>query len=155
MKIELKKLKIAKHLSEETLAYTADVYIDGKLAFHAKNDGQGGADVYYRVGDVTVAEVDAWAKENVPPYVGELGTLEADMEMAIGNLIERMDAEKQLNRWLKSKVVLIDDQDTTYTVACQPTQQNIDAVAAKNPGLVIVNNCSPELRERVLTAMTA
>lgn len=47
MKIELKKLKVAEHLSEETTAYTADVYIDGKCVGYAKNNGQGGeTDIY-------------------------------------------------------------------------------------------------------------
>lgn len=43
MKITLKKLKIAEHLSEETTAFTADVYADGTLIGYAKNDGQGGS----------------------------------------------------------------------------------------------------------------
>ena len=47
MKIELKNLKIAAHLSEETTAYSATIHVDGKRAFDARNDGHGGADRYH------------------------------------------------------------------------------------------------------------
>lgn len=73
MKIELKKLKIAEHLSEETTAYTADVYIDGKCIGYAKNDGQGGeTDIRCNhASDSPLHKLlyDAieWAK-NQPPY---------------------------------------------------------------------------------------
>lgn len=45
--IELRKIKHSKSLSEETPAYTADVYVDGKLFCHVSNHGQGGCDKYY------------------------------------------------------------------------------------------------------------
>ena len=47
MKIELKKLKIAEHLSEETTAFSAEIFIDGVLAGYAKNSGQGGSTDYH------------------------------------------------------------------------------------------------------------
>ena len=47
MKIELKKLKIAEHMSEETTAFTADIFVDGKEAGYAKNDGHGGCTFYH------------------------------------------------------------------------------------------------------------
>lgn len=43
MNIEVKKISISDSLSEETLAYTANVYIDGKLSGAARNSGNGGA----------------------------------------------------------------------------------------------------------------
>lgn len=43
MKIELKNVKYSEHLSEETNAFTADVYIDNKKVLSARNDGKGGA----------------------------------------------------------------------------------------------------------------
>lgn len=45
MKIELRKIKLLKSLSEETPAYTADVYVDGKLFCHVSNHGHGGCDM--------------------------------------------------------------------------------------------------------------
>ena len=40
--IELKNVKVAHHMSEETTAFTATLYINGKKAAHVKNDGRGG-----------------------------------------------------------------------------------------------------------------
>jgi len=41
-RITLKKVRIAKIQSEETLAYTADIYFDGEKVAYARNDGCGG-----------------------------------------------------------------------------------------------------------------
>lgn len=43
MKIELKSLRISLAMSEETTAFTADVYINGVKAGYAKNQGCGGS----------------------------------------------------------------------------------------------------------------
>jgi len=47
MVIELKKFSHNARLSEETNAFTADLYIDGKNVGYAKNDGQGGSTEYH------------------------------------------------------------------------------------------------------------
>lgn len=47
MKIELRKLKIAEHMSEETTAFTAEIFIDGVRAGYAKNSGRGGNTDYH------------------------------------------------------------------------------------------------------------
>jgi 3-hydroxy-3-methylglutaryl CoA synthase len=49
MNIELKNIKYYESFSEETLAFNANLYIEGKRAGIAKNDGGGGAT--YCVGD--------------------------------------------------------------------------------------------------------
>lgn len=46
MNIELKSIKQFPSLSEETNAFTANLYIDGKKAAYVKNDGQGGSTSY-------------------------------------------------------------------------------------------------------------
>ncbi|HQR91118.1 MAG TPA: hypothetical protein PLH31_17985, partial [Caulobacter sp.] len=72
MLIELRKQKIIKHLSQDCSCYTAELWIDGRLAFLASNRGQGGADDYRQVGVITEAEVDTWLKANRPvrPFDG-------------------------------------------------------------------------------------
>lgn len=47
MKIELKNLKIYDGMSEETIAFTSDVYVNGKKLAYAKNDGRGGCTYYH------------------------------------------------------------------------------------------------------------
>ena len=47
MHITLRNLKIDDAASEETLSFTASVYINGKRAGTAANEGRGGANTYY------------------------------------------------------------------------------------------------------------
>ncbi len=47
MNIELKNIKHFPSLSEETEAFTANIYINGVQAGHAKNNGHGGSTDYY------------------------------------------------------------------------------------------------------------
>lgn len=47
MNIQLKNIKVAKHLSQETTAFSADVYINNVKAAYCKNDGHGGATFYW------------------------------------------------------------------------------------------------------------
>lgn len=51
MKIELKNIKFSEHLSEETNAFTADIYVEGKKCGYCKNDGQGGCTMVKAFGD--------------------------------------------------------------------------------------------------------
>jgi hypothetical protein len=45
MKIELKRFTTSARLSQETTAFAADVWVDGKKAGTAQNDGRGGATI--------------------------------------------------------------------------------------------------------------
>jgi hypothetical protein len=47
MKIELKRIQHARNLSEETNAFTADIYVNGEYVGYAKNDGHGGCTDYH------------------------------------------------------------------------------------------------------------
>ena len=46
MNISLKSVKIADHLSQETNAFTATLYVDGKRTARIRNGGTGGCDEY-------------------------------------------------------------------------------------------------------------
>lgn len=48
MKIEIKNIKVADTLTEETTAFTADIFVDGKKVGYARNDGRGGCTDYNR-----------------------------------------------------------------------------------------------------------
>ena len=48
--IEIKNLKLNTHFSQETHCFTATVYIDGKRAFSAENEGRGGPSNYHPYG---------------------------------------------------------------------------------------------------------
>lgn len=67
--ITLKKIKSLASLSEETIAYTADLYVDGVLLGYVSNHGQGGADEFYPAKGKTYndyMEADKRIKETYP-----------------------------------------------------------------------------------------
>ncbi len=65
MKIELKCFTTNARLSQETTAFAADVWVNGKLAGYAKNDGHGGATMIHLDRSVR-DQVEARGKELVP-----------------------------------------------------------------------------------------
>lgn len=65
MKIELKNIHHSVQLSEETEAFTANLYIKGNHAGFAKNNGHGGATDYYHEnekGRELIREAEAYCK---------------------------------------------------------------------------------------------
>lgn len=46
-RIALKSLKVSKSLSDETTAFSANLYLDGKSLGHAENRGHGGETSFY------------------------------------------------------------------------------------------------------------
>lgn len=65
MKIELKNVKYMASLSEETMCFSATVYIDGKKRGEVKNRGCGGAHDYHPF--ELEGEIEAHAA-TLPPY---------------------------------------------------------------------------------------
>lgn len=86
MKVELKKLAIYQRLSEETTAFSADVWIDGQKVGHAKNDGQGGATlVYLNVSTTRKNEIEAALIGRVPTEYARFTT---GVEWAVDEIVE-------------------------------------------------------------------
>jgi len=65
MKIELKNIKFSEAMSEETNAFTANLYINGKNVGYCKNTGQGGCTDYHAntpEDRKVIAEAEAYCK---------------------------------------------------------------------------------------------
>jgi hypothetical protein len=73
MKIELKNVKVYLGMSEETIAFNASLYVDGKKVGDAKNSGTGGAN-------------SIW-----------VGTKDGKYD---SDLVEKMKAEAATHTWL-------------------------------------------------------
>ena len=103
MKIELKKLKVYDKLSEETTAFTADVYINGKNVGTAENTGKGGeTDLnFYHEKDSPLRklcdEAEAWAK-TLPDRVVNFGskpfTIKVDLTLLVDEQVEEFLKKK-------------------------------------------------------------
>ena len=98
-KVELKSLKIASNLSEETIAFTANIYVDGKKVGWAKNGGYGGGTEYRLEGADLREAVEGWAKtlpDRVSSFNGGDGkpfTYPMDFEAVIDDIVYKKDAE--------------------------------------------------------------
>jgi hypothetical protein len=165
MRIDIKNLRIAASLSEETTAYTATIHIDGKPAFHASNHGHGGCDLYQRVAADAPSEesVNAWLAEHEPP----MGPFEADpakraaydigiacdLEQFVGRAISALDDEKQWKRVLAKISVLKGGEILSYPAKYKPTPANLASVRAKlKPGEELINDGDADLIRRAKIA---
>lgn len=100
MKIELKKVHFSESLSEETNAFTADVWVNGKKVGYVRNDGHGGNTNVRPYSGVTTKlfnECEDYCK-TLPPHIyehnGESHELKCDFESVVDDLFEK---------WLKKK----------------------------------------------------
>lgn len=120
MKIELKKLKIAENMSEETTAFTADIYVNGKSAGYAKNDGQGGCTFYHSNPDPQSRKLIEDAEKHclgLPPI--NYGTFEhkMDLEGFIDQLVEdelKAKEAKKIAKKFANHIILGVPNGNTY-----------------------------------------
>src|SRR5882672_7853638 len=100
MKIELKNIHFSERLSEETLAFAANLYINGTLAGRASNQGHGGPTDYHGInmkGVELIKEAEAYCK-TLPPekftVEGKDYSYDMNLEHFIDNLLTSYLQEK-------------------------------------------------------------
>jgi hypothetical protein len=101
MKIEMRKLRVHKDMSEETTCFSAELFIDGRRVAHVSNDGHGGCDrlVPWSVKDT----LDAYAK-TLPD---RSGGYPASWESVLAEALERATARKDFDRQIKGCVLMV------------------------------------------------
>lgn len=118
MNIELKKISYSRQLSEETSAYTAQVWVDGVHICDVSNHGQGGCDMQHPAKGKTHKDVEALndaikaerGEEDSSLLVdGKPFRMQIDLEAVCGELLDKHLMEKDLKRALKSKVLFQQD----------------------------------------------
>lgn len=166
MKIELKNLKVANHLSQETTAYSASVYVNGKRAFHAQNAGQGGADDFHRVQGYdgpALAEIDAWLADHEPP-AGPMDPdpatraaydtgMRCDLELLVSRLITEKDAARMLGQLLNKKILALGADNQVHQYKAAPTPANIAALIKRNPEDTIINGAADDVLAKARRAL--
>lgn len=156
MKIELRRINYNAALSQDTAAFAAEVWIDGELAFYARNEGTGGADFYRQVGRWSQAEVDAWLKANrLLRCLGDIAC-DHDLEIEVGDLLLRAVEGRRLRRLLRTNLVTIEhDRILEYPLRKRPLAIVARAVRATNPDVAIVNDAGEEAFARALDVLLA
>jgi len=124
MKIELKNIKYSETFSEETNCYEASIYINGKREGVVDNDGRGGSDTVHPW--QLAHEIDAYAK-TLPPIewtdsAGEKHFLPQTHETIFGDLITDWLIEKDLKRFLNTRVIYLRDGKLFETRPQKPPQ---------------------------------
>ncbi len=108
MKIELKKIEFYDRLSEETNAFTADIYVNGVKAGYAKNDGQGGNTWChsYEGKSNLLHEAETYA-EALPPiqleFANKIHPTKMNLEMVVDKLFEEYITKKENQKFLKKR----------------------------------------------------
>ena len=109
MEIELKKVKIYLGMSEETTAFTSDLYIDGIKVGYCKNDGHGG-NTYYssydKKGRELIEECEKYFKTLPKTHCEELNfdfqpTLDGKIDEIIDEISNKKEKEKFEKRMKK------------------------------------------------------
>lgn len=147
--LTLKNLKIAKNLSQETLAYTADVYWEGRLIGHIRNDGGGGMSIMWPGNGRRVEDLKA-ATDFATAQVQDLGEgygkvpfthLEDYVDQLAGEQGDRQDAKRWLSRTMKTKVAIVaDGKVRTLNASWDKEEASVRAYLSKNhPDAVILN----------------
>jgi hypothetical protein len=154
MKIELRKLRLAKHLSQETPAYSAEIWIDGERAFLASNHGTGGPDFYQKVGRFTEEDVQAWLKANRPTRTDYGMTFDHDLECEVARLIDRSETSASLKRKLRNHIVTIEKGDVyQYPLKGRDPTSFAALLREEKPGIEIVNGGDAAMFERALNLL--
>ncbi|HWP88771.1 MAG TPA: hypothetical protein VNM70_12870 [Burkholderiales bacterium] len=113
MKIELRNVKVAGFASQETICFAATVYVDGKSAGTARNDGHGGCT--HIEPHALQRALDAHAA-TLPPTVTEIPDAESPTgfftfqqrgDHLVDEALNVYLAERDLRRLLKSKLVFM------------------------------------------------
>lgn len=123
MLIELRKLCHYPRMSEETNAFNANLYINGKFVGYAKNDGKGGMTDYRPAHTITgakeaIAEAEAFCK-TLPPATEH--NIPMDLEFYIDQLvyttIKKKEEEKAFKKIMKSMVnnIVVGKREDIYS----------------------------------------
>lgn len=139
MKIELKNIKVAEALSEETTAFTADLYINGIKVGCCKNQGHGGPTMYYPYDSsdswrlIKEAEVFCEKLPDMPVAFGDTITnIKMNLENKIDDLLdqflnnkEKQRFQRQMERDMKKSILIGNDQKYTAYNLSKPLHEII------------------------------
>jgi hypothetical protein len=144
MKIEVRNVKVAKFASRETLCFTAQVILDGKVVGTAMNDGHGGANLYEPRGLYDRLETHA---KTLPDITTFATPLRMTADLVIDFLVQDFLAAKDFKKTIASRVLCVDSDGKVVQTKKLPKGTDIETVARTfvgKPGVAHVLNLLPE-----------
>ena len=121
MKIELKSIRFSEAMSEETNAFTANLYINGKKVGYCKNQGHGGCTDYNADSPEdrkAIADAETYCKA-LPKTKWKDMEFDQSLESVIDQLLEdwlKAKETKKLERKMKTCVLVGIPNDSSYGV---------------------------------------
>jgi len=150
MKLELKKIKYCKWMSEETHCYNAIVYVDDKAMIEVSNEGHGGGNSEWAIKPFTQQDVDkvnAWCEKNLPKWKGfEDKEYNTDLEMWCGEEMNKYLTDKYLKsdfkKDIKSKILFVENKglrQITFKKCKTLTDAHFNYFKSKHPNISALN----------------
>lgn len=132
MKIALRKVHYSKALSQETAAFTADVYVDGKKRGEARNDGHGG--MTFVTPHTLHAEIDRYAATlpPLPPTAMYPEALPINADLLVSTLLEEHLIAKDLRAALRRRILFTRADGKVYELRGTVRPAKLDAVKVLN-----------------------
>jgi len=137
MKFELKNFKHYPRISEETIAFSADLYIDGVKAASCENTGKGGCTNIrpYQDKRELLKEAEKYAA-SLPTkeydFMNEHFSTAQSVESIVDDLVSDILEKKEIEKHQKRKFVITKD-DKMYTVAL-PNKYTIEELLKVEQG---------------------
>ncbi len=149
-KIVLKSIKVHTGLSQETPAYAAKLFVDGKAFALVRNDGHGGCDYVdplhrgYRELETRLKELEARIAETFPKHDmsdmgdGSIPSMDESLEMICHSLVwEHVDQRNMKSRL--SRTVMTFEGGEVYTWKGKKDEARMDRIATQKPEAIILN----------------
>lgn len=132
LKVELKNIKYAAFMSEETSCFEGVVYLDGVKSIRVSNAGHGGGDRFHELVPGSRQRLEEYC-QTLPPVQSYGMELTMDAELLIGELLEKHLAEKDLTKRLKKKMLFTKTgANGTYAINIPFTPENAAKLRAQN-----------------------
>ena len=137
MKIELKALKYSDFASQETHCFQANIYIDGKKAGWAENNGHGGmTSIHPHQLYTTIRQ----CTDKIPPRIVKYGDTEMSIDTSPDSYIDELVTlalhERDLKRAMKTRILFTRKNQVFETTKFSAAQMAVDLA-------------SPHLKERL------
>lgn len=149
-KLEMKAIQRAAFASEETHCYEAKLYLNGKLIATVGNDGHGGEDYQYPVGDFTDADIkslDIRCTVEMPKYVSKYVPegMPVNLEMWCQGAVDDYLLLQTMKKDMRAKVLAYDPADPktlsqiTFKGVRKLTDRHLHVAADRYRDLIFLN----------------
>jgi len=144
MKIELRNFKHAAFASEETLCFSATLFVNDMKTANVNNDGRGGCTHIYAINQPLLKETEAYCKTlpDVPSGFIDGKPLKMDLEFFLDIMAAEKVTEKELKSKMRTKIVVQKPDGEIYYASIRGaklTDEMVQKYQDLNPTYKVLN----------------